>query len=68
MWLLVTVELKEWSFPEDFFFSCPWAVAVDFMNTWDSCVSCKLYPGLSPSYIQSVGVLWKEQNGLYIEF
>lgn len=39
-----------------------------FMNTWDSSVTFKLYPGLSPSHIKSTGVLWKEQNGLYIEF
>lgn len=38
------------------------------MNTWDISVSFKLCPGLSPSHMKSMGVLWKEQNGLYIEF
>lgn len=36
--------------------------------THGTVLSFKLYPGLSPSHIQSMGVLWKEENGLYIEF
>lgn len=66
MRLLVTLELKELSFP-DFFFPVPGAATRNFMNTWDSSVSFKLYPGLSPSHMQSTGVLWKEEDGLYIE-
>lgn len=68
LWLLVTLELKGQSFPEDLFFSpCPWRATVNFMNTWDSSVNFKLYLHLSSSHMQST-VLWKEENEPCIEF